>query len=71
MRTVQQDRRAPANQDGELDQERENRDSEGGAGNGKRNVEQGLERGDHDGFPLVLEKRRVRCVNEQDCDDAE
>jgi len=55
MPTLQQDRRAPANRDGELDQERENPDGEGGAGYGERNVEQGLERGDHDGFSnLVL-----------------
>ena len=71
MLTMKKDRCVPANQDGELDQEREDRDGEGGAGNGERNVEQGFERGDHVGFLLVPETRGVHCVSEQDSDDAE
>jgi hypothetical protein len=72
MPTLQQDRRAPANHEGELDQKRENPDGEGGAGYGERNVEQGLEGGDHAGFPnLVLGTCRTRRINEQDSDDAE
>ena len=71
MRTLQQDRRALANHGGEPNQRREDRDGEGGTGNGERYVEQGLQRGDHDGLLIFCCGRLVRRIDEQDSDDAE